>query len=205
MQGLTERLTGPRDSGSQGGSWAWPLPRASMTVGRGQMTEMTLHPDQPHPSCLCAPRPPCFPGDKWRLPVPRKLEVYWGSQRGEPSSRSAVSSALIAQRGLPGCLVRLVLSAPGWVPPDHDGGPFQMPRGLLRHFPQPQYPHRHTQQGQAGVVTGCLLSFPQDGTPRIAALAELERRAALGPRLPRAPHPLKRDLAYLGHISMPLT
>lgn len=70
-----------------------------------QMTEMTLHPDQPHPSCqfrdgLCAPRPLRFPGDKWRLPVPRKLEVYWGNQSGEPSSSVLTSHGIAWPAGL---------------------------------------------------------------------------------------------------------
>lgn len=47
----------------QGGPWAWLAPRASVTVDTGQMTEMALHPHQPHPSCssgtVCAPPAPC--------------------------------------------------------------------------------------------------------------------------------------------------
>lgn len=36
--------------------------------------------------------PPCFPGDKWWLPVPRKLGFSWGDQHSERIGHSAVGS-----------------------------------------------------------------------------------------------------------------
>lgn len=137
------------------------------------MTEMALHPDQPHPSCqfrdsLCAPRPLCFPGDKWQLPVPRKLEVYWGNQHGELSSQSSVSSPIMAPwpAGLLGgaghLRPRLGFHRPQLRP---WGGAWLSPRSRctraslgLEHSSQPQYPHW---PGRPGVIPGGFLQvFP---------------------------------------------
>lgn len=148
---------------------------------RGQMTEMALHPDQPHPSCqlrdsLCAPRPLCFPGDKWRLPVPRKLEVYWGNQHGELSSHSSVSSPIVAPwpAGLLGGAGPLCPRRGFHRPQLRPWGgawpsPCWMPRGLLRlgafspaPVPTPAGPARCRPGGN---FCRCFLSIPQDRTP----------------------------------------
>lgn len=166
------------------------------------------------------PPPLHFPGDKWRLPVPRKLEVYWGNQHGGTSSQSAVSSPLVAQRGLRAAwwgwssplrtaFPQTTTEAIGWSMAKPS---FRMLRGLLRlkaFSPTPGPAPAHMartgrwcpREVSAGVYSPSLRTEPLGSLPLLRRKVETTLVSVSA-----VPHrSVKWDLPYLGPVSVPLT